>query len=204
VAVRQACRDLRRVWRRVLSQRPECLSRRLPSGRIIRIDTAPTMLAGGHGIAHLDMCNNNNDVSNLKYVTFAEARDVLMAFVAPLRPLVLRDLLDEQAPDEAAKDELEKEVPLHKTLTFRYTCVSEVVLTVPASYSDPIRLVKYSDPSGPEVLYYDNDGVFGNVIDPSVYSSVFNEGEFDYKYPDNDVGLEEAVTGYSVTDYPGL
>ena len=55
------------------------LRRRLPSGRIISIDTCNNdMLTGGYGIAHLDMNNANNVPSNLKWVNEAEARVLLL------------------------------------------------------------------------------------------------------------------------------
>ena len=57
------------------------LRRRLPSGRVISIDTCEfTMLNGSSGIAHLNMDNGDNRVVNLKYVTEAEARALLLNF----------------------------------------------------------------------------------------------------------------------------
>ena len=45
------------------------LRRKLPSGRIISIDTCEfAMLNGGAGIAHLNMNNGDNRVENLKWV----------------------------------------------------------------------------------------------------------------------------------------
>ena len=58
-----------------------CLSRKLPSGRIIRVDTQNNaMLTGGLGIAHVNMNNGDDRVTNLKLVTEQEARQMLMAF----------------------------------------------------------------------------------------------------------------------------
>ena len=57
------------------------LSRKLPSGRVINVDTMDgEMLRGGSGIAHLNMDNGDNRIVNLKYVTEAEARSLLLAF----------------------------------------------------------------------------------------------------------------------------
>ena len=57
------------------------LSRILPSGRVISIDTCEfAMLNGGAGIAHLNMNNSDNRVENLKWVKEAEARKLLMEF----------------------------------------------------------------------------------------------------------------------------
>ena len=57
------------------------LRRKLPSGRIISIDTMDfAMLNGGAGIAHLNMNNGDNRVENLKCVGEAEARKLLMEF----------------------------------------------------------------------------------------------------------------------------
>ena len=58
------------------------LRRRLPSGRVISIDTCEfAMLNGSVGIAHLNMDNGDNRVANLKYVTEAEARRLLLEYV---------------------------------------------------------------------------------------------------------------------------
>lgn len=67
------------------------LSRHLPSGRVISIDTCEfAMLNGGVGIAHVNMDDRDNRVENLKYVTEAEARRMLAEYVEPcdraLRP----------------------------------------------------------------------------------------------------------------------
>lgn len=57
------------------------LRRKLPSGRVISIDTCDSaMLNGGAGIAHLNMNNGDNRVENLKWVKEAEARKLLMEF----------------------------------------------------------------------------------------------------------------------------
>ena len=58
------------------------LSRILPSGRVISIDTCEfEMLNGGKGLAHLNMNNADNRIQNLKYVSEAEARKMLMEYV---------------------------------------------------------------------------------------------------------------------------
>lgn len=58
------------------------LSRRLPSGRVLHVDTLDgAMLSGGSGILHKNFNNSDNRVANLAYVTEAEARKALMAFV---------------------------------------------------------------------------------------------------------------------------
>ena len=57
------------------------LSRELPSGRLINIDTHKEMLLkGGLGIAHIDMDHSNNKISNLRLVDLNEAIDILMNF----------------------------------------------------------------------------------------------------------------------------
>ena len=57
------------------------LRRKLPSGRVISIDTQWfAMLNGGAGIAHLNMNNSDNRVKNLKWVKEGEARKMLMDF----------------------------------------------------------------------------------------------------------------------------
>ena len=57
------------------------LRRKLPSGRIISIDTCDfAMLNGDNGIAHLNMNNGDNRVENLKCVKEDEARKMLMDF----------------------------------------------------------------------------------------------------------------------------
>ena len=57
------------------------LRRKLPSGRIISIDTMDfALLNGGEGIAHLNMDNGDNRAENLKRVNEAEARKLLMEF----------------------------------------------------------------------------------------------------------------------------
>ena len=57
------------------------LRRKLPSGRVISIDTCNNdMLTGGYGIAHLDMNNANNIPSNLNWVNESEARALLLNF----------------------------------------------------------------------------------------------------------------------------
>ena len=58
------------------------LRRKLPSGRVISVDTVNfDMLNGGCGIAHLNMNNSDNRALNLKWATEAEARKLLMEFV---------------------------------------------------------------------------------------------------------------------------
>ena len=58
------------------------LRRRLPSGRVIWIDTCEfAMLNGSVGIAHRNMDNGDNRVANLAYVTEAEARRLLLEYV---------------------------------------------------------------------------------------------------------------------------
>ena len=58
------------------------LSRRLPSGRIINIDAMDgALFHGGLGIAHLNMDNGDNSVTNLKYVDLAEAQALLLQFI---------------------------------------------------------------------------------------------------------------------------
>ena len=58
------------------------LSRRLPSGRVLHVDTMDgAMLNGGSGILHKDFNNANNAASNLAYVNEMEARKALAAFV---------------------------------------------------------------------------------------------------------------------------
>ena len=53
----------------------------LPSGRTINIDTMDfAMLNGGQGLAHINMNNSDNRVSNLKYVPESEARKMLTEF----------------------------------------------------------------------------------------------------------------------------
>ena len=60
------------------------LRHRLSSGRIISIDTCDfAMLNGGAGIAHLNMNNADNRVSNLKYVSESEARELLLEYEEP-------------------------------------------------------------------------------------------------------------------------
>ena len=62
------------------------LRRKLPSGRVISIDTCNfALLNGGAGIAHLNMNNGDNRVENLKYVKEGEARKMLMDFEENLR-----------------------------------------------------------------------------------------------------------------------
>ena len=57
------------------------LRRKLPSGRVISIDTCDfAMLNGGAGIAHLNMNDSDNRVKNLKWVKEGEARKMLMDF----------------------------------------------------------------------------------------------------------------------------
>ena len=57
------------------------LCRRLPSGRVISIDTMDGhMLNGGTGIAHLNFDNGDNRVENLEYVGEIEARKLLCGF----------------------------------------------------------------------------------------------------------------------------
>ena len=57
------------------------LRRRLPNGRVINIDTCDfDMLNGGVGIAHINMNNGDNRVENLKMVTEAEARKMLLEY----------------------------------------------------------------------------------------------------------------------------
>ena len=57
------------------------LSRKLPSGRVLHVDTMDgAMLNGGSGILHRDFNNANNAVSNLAYVGEIEARQALAAF----------------------------------------------------------------------------------------------------------------------------
>ena len=60
------------------------LSRTLPSGCVISIDTMNfEMLNGGRGIAHLNFNNFDNRIENLKYVDESEARNLLMTYVEP-------------------------------------------------------------------------------------------------------------------------
>ena len=60
----------------------EDLVLRLPSGRVISIDTCEfAMLNGSVGIAHLNMDNGDNRVANLKYVTEAVGRRLLLEYV---------------------------------------------------------------------------------------------------------------------------
>ena len=60
------------------------LRRKLPSGRVISIDTCEfAMLNGGAGIAHINMNNGDNCVENLKWVNEGEARGLLMGYVEP-------------------------------------------------------------------------------------------------------------------------
>ena len=58
------------------------LSRTLPSGRVINIDTGENgiMMRGGLGIANLDMNNGNFCASNLAFVDEPTARKMLMDF----------------------------------------------------------------------------------------------------------------------------
>ena len=57
------------------------LSRRLPSGRTLHVDTLDgEMLRGGQGILHKNFINSDNRVTNLAYVTEIEARKALMAY----------------------------------------------------------------------------------------------------------------------------
>lgn len=57
------------------------LCRKLPSGRVISIDTCDfEMLNGGTGIAHLNMDYGDNRATNLKCVKENEARKILMDF----------------------------------------------------------------------------------------------------------------------------
>ena len=58
------------------------LSRRLPSGRVLHVDTMDGMMLKGHsGIAHLNFNNADNRAVNLAYVGEMEARKMLLAFV---------------------------------------------------------------------------------------------------------------------------
>ena len=58
------------------------LCRKLPSGRVISIDTREfAMLNGGTGVAHLNMNNGDNRLSNLRVVNESEGRKLLMEFV---------------------------------------------------------------------------------------------------------------------------
>ena len=53
----------------------------LANGRIIQIDTDDfKMLNGGFGIAHLNMDNSDNRIDNIKLVTEAEARKMLLEY----------------------------------------------------------------------------------------------------------------------------
>ena len=57
------------------------LRRKLPSGRVISIDTCDfAMLNGGAGIAHLNMNNCDNRVENIKWVKEGDARKLLTEF----------------------------------------------------------------------------------------------------------------------------
>jgi hypothetical protein len=57
------------------------LCRHLSNGRIIQIDTDDfKMLNGGFGIAHLNMDNSDNRIDNIKLVTEAEARKMLLEY----------------------------------------------------------------------------------------------------------------------------
>ena len=59
------------------------LRRKLPSGRVISIDTCDfAMLSGGAGVAHLNMNNGDNRFENLKFVKEGEARKLLMGWAA--------------------------------------------------------------------------------------------------------------------------
>ena len=59
------------------------LRRKLPSGRVISIDTVDgQMLRGGEGIAHVNMDNSDNNITNLRPVSEREARAMLMEFAA--------------------------------------------------------------------------------------------------------------------------
>ena len=58
------------------------LCRRLPSGRVLHVDTLDgDMLDGGSGILHKDFNNANNRVDNLAYVGEVEARKALAEVV---------------------------------------------------------------------------------------------------------------------------
>mmetsp|Transcript_26253 Transcript_26253/g.40691 ORF Transcript_26253/g.40691 Transcript_26253/m.40691 type:complete len:202 (+) Transcript_26253:110-715(+) len=59
------------------------LSRRLPSGRIINVDTCDgSMLRpGGVGMAHLNMNQADNSLGNTKWLREGEARKLLMMFI---------------------------------------------------------------------------------------------------------------------------
>ena len=57
------------------------LRRKLPSGRVISIDTCDfALLNGGTGVAHINMDNGDNRVANLKNVREPEARKMLLEF----------------------------------------------------------------------------------------------------------------------------
>ena len=57
------------------------LRRKLPSGRVISIDTCEfALLNGGAGVAHINMDINDNHAANLKSVHEPEARKMLMDF----------------------------------------------------------------------------------------------------------------------------
>ena len=58
------------------------LSRSLPSGRVLHVDTLDgAMLSGGSGILHKNFDNSDNRAGNLAYVGEMEARKALSAFV---------------------------------------------------------------------------------------------------------------------------
>lgn len=57
------------------------LRRKLPSGRVISVDTCGfDMLNGGQGLAHFNMNSGDNIPANLKWVRESEARKLLMDF----------------------------------------------------------------------------------------------------------------------------
>ena len=64
-----------------LTEHMQLFSRRLPSGRVISIDTCDgEMMRGGYGLAHVNMVNCDNRSHNLCQVTEEQAHAMLMAF----------------------------------------------------------------------------------------------------------------------------
>ena len=57
------------------------LSRRLPSGRIITIDSIDGAMFNGctPGIAHINMDNSDNRAENLRWVNLKQAEELLMS-----------------------------------------------------------------------------------------------------------------------------
>ena len=59
------------------------LCRKLPNGRILKIDSMDGNLfrPGGVGLVHLNMCMNDNSPDNLELVDFEKAIDLLIGFI---------------------------------------------------------------------------------------------------------------------------